>query len=130
MVRDDGTGKLVPVIRYEHAKLMTADQVLALFHFDHYPIRRVDGGADKHFNLVPRFIPEHREKTAVVDVPQLRKADRLRRRHEQSLLRRSIQGEDAELTMEETGALRPFHPRGNWSRRKSKLHSRPFRRKV
>src|SRR5262245_61355569 len=78
MLRDDGAGKLVPVIPYEDAKLMTADQVLSLFHFDHYPIRRDDNGPDEHWNLVPRPILEHRKKTAEVDRPQMAKADRIR----------------------------------------------------
>lgn len=80
MLRDDGNGKLVPIIPYDDAKQMTADQILSLFAWDHYPIRKVDGGADRHFNLVPRLIGEHRTKTATVDVPQMRKADRIRKR--------------------------------------------------
>lgn len=90
MLRDDGSGKLVPVIPYPDAKMMTADQVLSLFHFDHYPVRKTDGGPDKHFNLVPRFIREHREKTATIDVPQIRKADRLSRRADDAAVNRLL----------------------------------------
>lgn len=71
----DEQGNLL--IAYEHAKVMTEDQVISLFHRDHYPIRKVDGGPDVHWNLVHRFKGEHRKKTSEVDVPEIRKADRL-----------------------------------------------------
>lgn len=80
MLRPDETGKLVPVIPYEHAKLMTEDQVLSIFHFDHWPIRKTDGGPDAHWNLTPRPLPEHRKKTAEIDIPQIAKADRIVKR--------------------------------------------------
>lgn len=78
MLRPDEDGKLVPVIPYADAKLMTADQIISLFHFDHYPIRKADGGADEPWNLTPRPITEHREKTAKKDKPELAKSARLR----------------------------------------------------
>lgn len=80
MLCDDGTGKLVPVIPYEHAKQMTADQVLSLFEWDHWPRRKADGGEDVHHNLVPRFAAEHQEKTSTIDIPQMAKAARIRKR--------------------------------------------------
>lgn len=61
----------------EHAQAMTADQICSLIEFDHYPVRRVDGGTTHPDNLEPRFIAAHAEKTAKTDVPQIRKADRL-----------------------------------------------------
>jgi hypothetical protein len=67
----DGEGKrLIP---HEHAKLMTEADVLSLFEWDHYPIRYIDGGPLAHWNLEPRLIMEHREKTAKVDAPQIAK---------------------------------------------------------
>lgn len=87
MLCDDGAGNLVPVIPYEHAKQMTADQVLSLWHWDHYPIRKTDGGPDRHFNIVPRLILGHRVKTSTIDVPQTRKADRIRRADDASVNR-------------------------------------------
>lgn len=62
--------KLIP---YEHAKLMAPAQIKSLVHFDHYPIRKADGGSNHPSNLVPRFIAEHREKTAKVDAPAMAK---------------------------------------------------------
>lgn len=77
MLRPDETGKLVPVIPHEDAKLMTEDQVLSIFGWDHYPIRKADNGPDAHWNLTPRPILEHRRKTAKIDIPQMAKADRI-----------------------------------------------------
>lgn len=113
MLCDDGTGKLVPVIPYDDAKRMTADQVLSLWRWDHYPVRHADGGPDKHFNLVPRLIREHREKTAKVDVPQIRKADRIRRADDAAVNR---------LLARDAGEPRQ---RSRWPSRK--IQSRGFR---
>lgn len=67
-----------PVPR-EHAQAMTAHQICSLVEFDHYPVRRVDGGTNHPDNLEPLFRAEHRHKTATIDVPQIRKADRITR---------------------------------------------------
>ena len=83
MLRDDGAGNLVPVIPYADAKMMTEDQVLSLFHFDHDPIAKHVGGPDAHWNLKPRPIPEHRQKTASIDVPQAARAARLSEGHKE-----------------------------------------------
>lgn len=61
----------------EHLQSMTADQICSLFQFDHYPVRYVDGGTTHPDNLEPMWISGHRLKTRTVDVPQIRKADRL-----------------------------------------------------
>lgn len=62
---------------YEHAKEITATQVISLCHYDHDPIRKTDGGPFVHWNLVPRLIAEHRKKTATFDVPQIAKRTRI-----------------------------------------------------
>jgi hypothetical protein len=77
IVRPDETGKMVPVISYEESKKMTAEQVIARFRFDHYPIPHAQGGPDHHSNLVPRPVAEHDEKTAKIDVPQIAKTKRI-----------------------------------------------------
>lgn len=84
---DDGTGRFVPRIPHDEAKLLTADQVLSLFQWDHYPKRKTDGGTDEHHNLMARFTRAHRTKTATIDVPQIRKADRLRRANDAAVNR-------------------------------------------
>lgn len=68
----------MPLISYEHSKLMTADQICSLFNFDHYPIRKADGGPDEPWNLQPLLIKAHRIKTAKKDKPELSKQARLR----------------------------------------------------
>lgn len=68
-------------IPYEHAKLMSAEQMISLVHRDHFPIRRDDGlklgmsveEVDHHSNIHLRSIIEHREKTATVDAPAIAK---------------------------------------------------------
>ena len=79
-------------IDYGHAKQMTAKQICSLYSFDHYPIRYAEGGPTEPWNLVPRLIPEHREKTAKVDVPQIAKARRLSQ--EQEAFRRRLLAKD------------------------------------
>jgi hypothetical protein len=73
-------GRWSPLIPHEDAKQMTADQIISLFAFDHYPIRKADGGPDEPWNLEPRMIVPHREKTAKIDVPQMAKSKRIRRK--------------------------------------------------
>ena len=77
MLRPDAAGNLVPVIDHTSATKMTEAQILSVFHFDHYPIPKHRGGPDVHWNLTPRPIPEHRIKTATVDLPAKAKDDRI-----------------------------------------------------
>ncbi|KRQ99236.1 hypothetical protein [Bradyrhizobium valentinum] len=67
---DDDGERLIP---HEHAKLMSADQIISLFQFDHYPIRVEAGGPTEPWNLDPRLILEHRIKTAKKDMPEIAK---------------------------------------------------------
>jgi hypothetical protein len=96
MLRDDGTGNLVPIISYEDAKQMSEEQILSVFQFDHDPIAKHLDGPDEHWNLKPRPIIEHRQKTAQIDTPQAAKAVRLSAEHEdfrQRMLAKAGQGE-------------------------------------
>lgn len=67
-------------IPHEHQQLMTPDQARSLVNFDHYPIRYVDGGTTHPSNLSVKTIGAHREKTRKIDVPQIRKADRIKKK--------------------------------------------------
>src|SRR5262245_10583886 len=64
-------------VPHEHAKLMTAAQIISLYHFDHYPVRKSDGGPYEPWNLVPRLIAAHRAKTATYDQPEMAKERRI-----------------------------------------------------
>ncbi len=66
-------GDPIPI---EHLRQMSAEQICSLFEWDH--ARRVHDGGDNHpLNLTPRFPEPHGEKTAKIDVPQIRKGQRL-----------------------------------------------------
>lgn len=84
---DDGAGRFVPRIPHDEAKLLTAEQVLSLFQWDHYPKRKADGGTDEHHNLMPRFIQAHRIKTATIDQPQISKRKRIARANDAAVNR-------------------------------------------
>ena len=73
-------GELEHVIRFGESKHLTADQIIARFRFDHWPIRHADGGPDEPWNLEPRPVAEHDKKTAEIDVPQIAKQKRIRQR--------------------------------------------------
>ena len=93
IVRPDETGRLVRVISHADAKKMTADQVLSVFTWDHYPIRFSDGGPCTHWNLEPRPILEHRHKTAKKDAPEMKKARKIAKRQAEKLLPVDVTGE-------------------------------------
>lgn len=111
MLEDDGNGQFVPIIPHDDAKRMTEDQVLSLFQWDHYPIRKADGGSDAHHNLTPRLIVPHRQKTATVDVPQLAKTRRLIEAQEE--FRRKVLARPCGQKRERSGKIpsRPFQKR-------------------
>jgi hypothetical protein len=76
-VKVEEDGKLVPFIDHETAKQLTPAQIISLFHRDHYPVRKEQGGPDAPWNIVFRPIMEHRIKTAKVDKPAIAKSARL-----------------------------------------------------
>jgi hypothetical protein len=79
MLRPNERGVLVPVISFEQAQRMTEDEILAAFHFDHYPVPHSQGGSDHHSNIMPVPTREHQVKTAKIDIPQIAKTKRLAR---------------------------------------------------
>jgi hypothetical protein len=115
MLRPDESGKLVPVIPYEDAKLMTDDQIISLFHFDHGILHAHDG-PDEAWNLTPRPIIEHRVKTATKDVPAIAKGRNITKREEE--FRRRILAKDAGESVERKTRWpkRPFPKRERASR--------------
>lgn len=98
---------------------MSEDQVLSLVNWDHYPRTRescvaeaaLAGGMlyhpDAHYNLMPRLIKEHREKTAKIDAPALAKHRRISKANEE--FRRRLLAKD-------TGE--PIERKSRWGKRK------------
>jgi hypothetical protein len=82
MVKPDEEGRFVPVIPYEAAKTMTADQIIGHYQFDH-GIHHALGGSDEPWNITPRPTKAHREKTAKIDIPAIAKTKRLSRVNEE-----------------------------------------------
>ena len=75
-------------IPHEIAKAMTEAEVLALVEYDHYTIRKADGGTDQHFNLRPLLRPDHKLKTRrdAADMAHERKVRRSVSEHMQRML--------------------------------------------
>jgi hypothetical protein len=74
-------------IPFSQAQRMTADEIIALYHFDHYPIPHAQDGPDEPWNLRPLLVAAHHEVTAKVDVPQIAKTKRITKAHEEFMQR-------------------------------------------
>lgn len=93
-------------IPMDHARLMTADQMLSLFQF-HHILYHTDSGIDEHWNLEPMLIRPHRERTAKIDVPQIARTRRI-------------------SATEEEFRRRMLTPRDERPVKRSRIPSRPF----
>ena len=93
-------------IPYDHAKLMSADDLISLAQWDHIVMHVHDGGVE-HYNIQPLLISDHRQKTAKIDIPRFAKGERIRKEHE-NFQRRLLT------------------PRADRTPKKSKWPSRPF----
>lgn len=98
-------------IDYEHAKQMSARQILSLYQFDHGVLHSL-GGTDEPWNLTPRLIAEHRTKSRT-DTSRVAKVRRL-----------DTQWQEFTRT-----ALGPRRKPKDAPKRKSKWPSRPFNRR-
>jgi hypothetical protein len=112
MMRDESGERL---ICHEHAKEMSAEQIMSLFVWDHHPVPYAEGGPDAPWNLTPRLISGHREKTAKIDVPQIAKGKRIRKKEAEH---RMVMGLEERCLLERDIQNRP---RYRWP-------SRPFNR--
>ena len=73
-------------VPYGHAKLMTAEELIAHYEFDH-KIRKAEGGVDEFWNITPRLKAEHREKTHKIDIPEIAKNKRRASKHQDHMAR-------------------------------------------
>lgn len=88
-------GTTGPIMDHEMAKKLSAKDIISLFDKDHDPHLKVDGGPNVAWNCTWRPKSLHRIKTATVDVPRLRKGERLSRAQEEfraRMLARAGQG--------------------------------------
>jgi len=90
------------------AKNMSEDEVLAMFEFDHHPIRYADGGPNVFWNLRPLLIPDHAAKT-VLDAK-----DRAKERK----VRKAVDLHKAKMQLKEIGAYVEQAKRSRWPKRK------------
>ena len=71
---------------YNDAKIMTEDQFLSLFHFDHNILHSTGHlDADKYWNLAPMLIRHHREKTKQ-DAKVIAKSRHIRDKRDREML--------------------------------------------
>lgn len=122
-------GELVPIIPYEDAKRMTSDQIIGLFQFDHGVLHAIEA-VNEPWNLTPRVIPEHREKTKS-DVSKIAKSKRISRKHQEHLarLRQPVETVEDGDTGPSTPDNAPPRPRSNWPKGR-KIPSRQFQKRA
>lgn len=104
----------------------SAEEIVATIEFDHYPVRRADGGTNKPQNLRPMSIAAHAEKTAEVDIPQIAKRKRLNETQREfcnRLLRKIGQGLDAEAARRKRGRPLPCGRASGWKKPLGKLNA-------
>lgn len=121
-------------VPHEIAKEMTEDEVLALVEYDHYPIRKADGGPDLHWNLRPMLRDDHKTKTKhdASDMAHERKVRKASAAHESKMLQKFI---DTPFYPEHVDCRDIPEAGEDWFKKaklkwpKRKIPSRPFRRK-
>ena len=103
-------------IPHEHQKLMSVDQILSLWQWDHYPVRYENGGTTHPSNIRPLFRRAHIDVTAKVDKPASAKSKRIV--DSEAKFRRRV--------LARAAGEKPKPSR--WGSRK--LQSRPFNRRA
>lgn len=119
-------------IPHEEAKLLTPDEIVSRFNFDHYPIRHEAGGPAAPWNLVPRLCAEHSRRTNVdngtgrSDRRDIARSRKIAGNHATFLESQAAKagGEDPAVA-----AIRSLFPaKKRKARRKRKMRSRGFRK--
>lgn len=83
-------------IPHEHAKLMSAEQIVSLYQFHHHPIPSALGGPDEPWNLQPELIARHRDITTKdngtgrSDIAMIARERRIRRKRQNPKPKRKI----------------------------------------
>lgn len=122
-------------VEYLHAKQMSEDQIISLYHV-HHNIHHADGGVDEYWNVEPMLIAPHKERTAKIDVPTIAKNKRIRKKRETHLQALNLttmpspsynDGDKITVTSEDgktTASITVALPR------KKKWLSRPFQKRA
>jgi hypothetical protein len=104
------------LIPYDHAKLMTEDQIISLTHIDHNILHSSEHeDRDKFWNFTHRLIKEHREKTKL-DAKIIAKSRRIRKKWQKHSALRGLQegtkyGAEV-MAKHENPWIRKIHSRG------------------
>ena len=103
---------------YEHAKLMSAAQIISLYHFDHGVLHALDG-QDEPWNLTPRLISGHREKSRrdTSIVAKVKRIERDTQEFRDRILRKGTA--DRVIRQSSYWGSRPFPKRKSNDKRKS-----------
>ena len=113
------TAKLAAVIRqllgipFDHARLMTDDQVISLVQFNHilyHADMKDDPDCDAHWNLEALTIMAHRERTAKIDIPTIAKTRRISKAQEE-FRQRLLTPRDERPPKRSQWGKRPFQTR-------------------
>lgn len=86
----------------------SADEILAYCQWDHYPVRRADGGTNDPRNIRPLPVAVHAEKTAKKDLPEIAKGKRLSASAEET--RRIILAKVGKIADDEVMRRKRKHP--------------------
>lgn len=105
------------------AKQVSVDDFLRWWAF-HHNRYYAEGGSDHFSNLTPILRGEHNKRTAEVDIPQIAKSKRIKRKHLEHLKRMGREAPDLnEATLLEA-MIKVAAPK-----RKRRIPSRPFPRR-
>jgi hypothetical protein len=109
-------------IPYAHAREMTKDQIISLYHIDHGILHETENeNVDQWWNLTPKLIQAHREKTKA-DAKIIAKSRRIRKK--QTMADAMAEGIRSAVIAAAKTEGRRTNP---WFR---KLHSRGFNKTL
>ena len=111
-------------VDYSHAKGMTADQIISLYAWDHGILHAIEPN-DSFWNLTPRLIAEHREKSKR-DTAIVAKSKRILRKQEAHLLRMGMDMVSG-VIVDSPRRKTPWAMEAvKWPATKRRIPSRPF----
>lgn len=106
-------------VPHEHAKLMTADQIISLYHFDHNILHALDP-IDEPWNLAPVLIAPHRQKSRKDTgiVAKVRRVEPAWREFNRRMAEKTGQAPRTPAKPKSRWGSRPLRSQSRWSKRK------------